>query len=85
MMLSPIITILLYAIQFYTYALLIFVLMSWVPRLYSTWFGRELGKLIRPYLNLFSFIKPLGFFDFRPLAALIVLQLIETGLTMLVS
>ncbi|MCO0832207.1 YggT family protein [Fructobacillus sp. W13] len=77
------ITILLYVIEFYSYALLAFVLMSWVPRLYNTWFGRELGKLIRPYLNLFSFIKPLGLFDFRPLAAFLVLELISMGLMQL--
>ncbi|WP_238479260.1 YggT family protein [Fructobacillus papyrifericola] len=66
-----------YAIQLYSFALVIYILMSWLPGLYHTWFGRELGKIIEPYLGLFSFIKPLGFLDLRPLIALLVLQGIE--------
>lgn len=63
-----------YAIQIYSYALLIYILMSWVPGLYHTWFGRELGKIIEPYLAIFSFVKPFGIFDFRPLVAWFGLQ-----------
>ncbi|MBS9334508.1 YggT family protein [Fructobacillus sp. M1-13] len=74
MIASALIVILAYAIQIYSYALVIYILMSWIPRLYHTWFGRELGKIILPYLKLFSFIKPLGFLDLRPLVALLVLE-----------
>ncbi|SFB95196.1 YggT family protein [Fructobacillus durionis] len=83
MILSMIFIILSYVIQIYSYALVIYILMSWLPGLYHTWFGRELGKIIEPYLALFSFIKPLGILDLRPLVAFFGLEALSFALAYL--
>ncbi|CAK8054198.1 YggT family protein [Eupransor demetentiae] len=75
-MISGLITILIYALQLYSLALIVYVLMSWLPGAYQSWLGRELGKICIPYLRLFSFIPPLGMLDFSPIVAFFVLRLI---------
>ncbi|GAP00096.1 YggT family protein [Fructobacillus ficulneus] len=71
-------------LKIYSYALIVYVLMSWFPGSYNTWFGRELGKIIRPYLSLFSFIKPIGVLDLSPLVAVLVLEFAQYALAWLV-
>ncbi|MDM5146329.1 hypothetical protein ICE98_03466 [Lactococcus lactis] len=62
----------------YSIILVIYALMSWIPTLYGTWFGRIIVKVSRPYLSLFENL-PLQFWglDFTILVALIVLQFIQ--------
>ena len=38
----------------YSIILVIYALMSWIPTLYGTWFGRIIVKVSRPYLSLFE-------------------------------
>ena len=69
-------------INAYSIVILIYVLMSWIPNAESGVIGqvyRALGALCDPYLNLFRrFIPPIGgMVDVSPIAALIVLQLLE--------
>ncbi|HAM14511.1 MAG TPA: YggT family protein [Eggerthellaceae bacterium] len=69
-------------INAYSIVILIYVLMSWFPNVESGVIGqvyRALGVLCDPYLDLFRrFIPPIGgMVDVSPIAALIVLQLVE--------
>ncbi|MCA2389521.1 YggT family protein [Lactococcus lactis] len=62
----------------YSVILIIYALMSWVPTLYGTWFGRIIVKVSRPYLSLFENL-PLQFWglDFSIVIAFIVLKFIQ--------
>lgn len=69
------------AIQIYSIALVIYILMSWVPSTRETSFGRLLGRIAEPYLGFFrKFIPPFGMIDFSPIVALLALQLIGRGI-----
>ncbi|WP_419883769.1 YggT family protein [Peribacillus sp. B-H-3] len=73
-----------YAFEFYSMALVIFILMSWFPRAYETWVGRFLSKICEPYLEPFKrFIPPIGMIDISPIVALLVLQFARGGLLQL--
>lgn len=76
-----ILNILLLALQFYSFALIIYIFMSWFPGARESSFGVMLAKICEPYLDIFRrFIPPLGMIDFSPIVAIIVLQLARTGL-----
>lgn len=68
--------------QIYFYMILIYILMSWVPNVRSSFIGELLGKLVEPYLAPFRrFIPPImGMIDISPIVALFVLQLAMKGL-----
>ena len=73
-------TIVNYLFQFYSIALIIYILMSWIPSAYDSKFGRILPKICDPYLDFFRrFIPPIGMIDISPIIALIVLNLIQAG------
>ncbi len=72
---------LLKVIQFYSYALIIYILMSWFPGARESSIGQILGKVCEPYLEVFrKFIPPLGMFDFSPIVAILTLQFATYGL-----
>lgn len=48
-----IIFILLRAIELYSYILLAYVILTWIPSLYDTAFGKLIVSLVRPVLNPF--------------------------------
>lgn len=62
----------------YSIILVIYALMSWIPTLYGTWFGRIIVKVSRPYLSLFENL-PLQFWglDFSIVIAFIILKFIQ--------
>ncbi|MDG4989207.1 YggT family protein [Lactococcus lactis] len=62
----------------YSIILVIYAIMSWIPTLYGTWFGRIIVKVSRPYLSLFENL-PLQFWglDFSIVIAFIVLKFIQ--------
>lgn len=68
--------------QIYTYMLIIYILLSWLPSARESSFGRLLGKLVEPYLAPFRrFIPPIGgVLDISPIVALFVLNLAFSGL-----
>lgn len=73
-------------LRLYSFAILIYVLMSWLPGARETKFGEILEAICEPYLEFFRrFIPPLGFIDISPIIALIVLQLANRGLFVLFS
>ena len=67
-------------IQIYSWAIIIYLFMSWVPATRETGIGRFLGQIVEPYLSFFrKFIPPLGMIDFSPIVALLVLQILIRG------
>ncbi|WP_077309731.1 YggT family protein [Terribacillus halophilus] len=70
------------AFTVYSFALIIYILMSWFPGARQSAFGEMLGRICEPYLDVFRrFIPPLGMIDLSPLIALIVLNLARSGVT----
>lgn len=67
---------------FYTWLIIIYVLMSWIPAGGGAIgdIRRVLGTLVEPYLGLFRrIIPPIGMIDISPIAAILVLQVL-TGM-----
>jgi YggT family protein len=80
--LSPL-AILLRVIDFYEILIIVYVLMSWL-RPGAGLLGeiyRALGTITEPWLGLFRrIIPPIGMIDITPIIAIVVLNLIGTGL-----
>ncbi|MEH2290490.1 YggT family protein [Nostoc sp.] len=78
---SLLITTLITFVTFYSYLLIIRVLLTWFPTI--NWYNQPfaaLSQITDPYLNLFrSIIPPLGGIDFSPFLAFLALNLV-TGL-----
>lgn len=70
----------------YTWLIIIYTLLSWIPNAYNTKFAAFLNKIVGPYLNIFDrFIPPIMGISFSPIVAIIVLQFVEKGLLMFVG
>ncbi|MBD3106806.1 YggT family protein [Bacillus sp. AGMB 02131] len=77
---SLVFVILVQAIRIYSYALIIYILMSWFPGARESSIGQILGKICEPYLEVFrKFIPPLGMFDFSPIVGILALQFATYG------
>lgn len=69
-------------IQIYSWALIIYILMSWFPNARDTAIGRILVSICEPYLEPFRrIIPPLGMIDISPIVAIMVLRFATSGLT----
>ncbi|WP_082472271.1 YggT family protein [Paenibacillus bovis] len=79
---GTLLTVLYYLYQIYTYMLIIYILLSWLPSARESSFGQLLGRLVEPYLAPFRrFIPPIGgVLDISPIVALFVLNLAFSGL-----
>lgn len=74
-------TIIFRLIEIYSWALIIYILMSWFPSARETAIGQFLGRICEPYLEPFRrFIPPIGMIDISPLAAFFVLRLATMGI-----
>ncbi len=73
--------------EVYWWLIIIYVLMSWVPNVRSSFIGEMIGKLVEPYLAIFRrFIPPLGgMIDISPIVALFVLRFVNMGLITVVT
>lgn len=71
----------------YNFALIIYILMSWVPGSRESSFGIFLANICEPYLEPFrKIIPPLGMIDISPIVAIFVLQFARySGLPVLKS
>lgn len=70
------------AIYIYSFILIIYILMSWVPSMRENAFGRFIGTLAEPYLSFFRrFIPPLGMIDLSPIIAIFALRFISAGVS----
>ncbi|BDI19547.1 MULTISPECIES: YggT family protein [Nostoc] len=76
---SLLITTLITFVSFYSYLLIIRVLLTWFPTI--NWYNQPfaaLAQITDPYLNLFrSIIPPLGGMDFSPILAFLALNLVS--------
>ncbi|OZU90397.1 hypothetical protein CIL03_04415 [Virgibacillus indicus] len=69
------------ALTIYSYALIVYIFMSWFPGARESSFGVFLAKICEPYLEQFrKFIPPLGMIDFSPIVGIFVLYLARMGL-----
>ncbi|GLO65918.1 MULTISPECIES: YggT family protein [Oceanobacillus] len=68
-------------ITIYSFALFVYIMMSWFPGARESSFGELLTKICEPYLEIFrKFIPPLGMIDLSPIVAIIVLNLARAGI-----
>ena len=68
------------ALSIYSWALIIYILMSWFPGARESGVGEFLGKITEPYLEPFrKIIPPIGMLDISPIVAIIALQLASNG------
>ncbi len=75
-----VLTLFVYLIEFYSIALIIYILMSWFPNARGSFIGQILAKICEPYLEQFrKIIPPLGMIDISPIVALLVLNLAKSG------
>ncbi|HDR4723133.1 YggT family protein [Bacillus cereus group sp. Sample62] len=78
---ETVLRLLVYAIEIYSWALIIYILLSWFPGAKESTFGDILARICEPYLDPFRrFIPPLGMIDISPLVAIFTLKLATNGL-----
>ncbi|MFD2443444.1 YggT family protein [Bacillus sp. CGMCC 1.16607] len=69
-------------IYYYSWALIIYILLSWFPGVRDSSFGHFLARICEPYLEPFRrFVPPIGMIDISPIVAILVLRLATTGLS----
>ncbi|MGM0756713.1 YggT family protein [Bacillus pumilus] len=71
------------ALTIYSFAIIIYIFMSWVPSARETTVGRFLTSICEPYLEPFrKMIPPIGMIDISPIVALLVIRFASSyGLT----
>jgi YggT family protein len=68
-------------IQMYSWALIIYILLSWFPNARESSFGQFLARICEPYLEPFRrFVPAIGMIDISPIVAILVLRLATAGL-----
>lgn len=73
-------------ITYYSYALIIYILMSWFPNARETAIGQFLARICEPYLEPFRrIIPPIGMIDISPIVAILVLNFATSGLAQIFS
>ncbi|MFE8698997.1 YggT family protein [Cytobacillus sp. FJAT-54145] len=71
-------------IEYYSWALIIYILLSWFPNAKESAIGQFLARICEPYLEPFrKFIPPLGMIDISPIVAILVLRFATSGLVQL--
>lgn len=66
-----------YAVTFYYFSIIGYILSSWIPPLRDSKIGEFLGRIVEPYLSIFRrFIPPLGMIDISPIFAILVFNFI---------
>ncbi|MEH7093161.1 YggT family protein [Neobacillus vireti] len=74
-------TLLIKLINLYSWALIIYILMSWFPNARASWIGQFLARICEPYLEPFrKIIPPIGMMDISPIVAFLVLNFATSGL-----
>ena len=71
----------------YTFMIIGYVLMSWLPNLRESFIGELLGKFVEPYLSVFRRIIPPigGVLDLSPILAVFALQFVAAGLVAVIG
>ncbi|CAM4258591.1 YggT family protein [Paenibacillus tarimensis] len=68
--------------EIYSFIIIAYILLSWLPNARESFIGEFLGKLVEPYLAPFRRIIPPigGMLDISPIIALFALRFIAAGL-----
>lgn len=67
-------------INIYSWIVIIYILMSWIPNARESGFGLALGRIVEPFLEPFrKIIPPIGMLDISPIVAIIALRFAEYG------
>jgi len=75
---AKLVSLLLQAIEIYSYLLIIWVIGSWFPQLHGSKFYRWIESVVYPYTRIFrGLIPPIGGFDFSVILAFFVLELFK--------
>lgn len=75
MIIAQLIGLVAFALRLYSFALIIYIFMSWFPGARESAFGQFLARICEPFLEPFRrFIPPLGMIDLSPLVAILVLN-----------
>jgi YggT family protein len=78
---ESLLSVLVWLIEIYSYALIVYILMSWFPNARDTKFGQILANICEPYLEPFRrIIPPIGILDISPIVAILVLNFATRGL-----
>ncbi|HLR59920.1 MAG TPA: YggT family protein [Pseudogracilibacillus sp.] len=73
-------------VMLYSFALIIYIFMSWFPGARESAFGEMLGAITEPYLNIFrQLIPPIGGLDITPIIAILALRFASSGLIYLLA
>ncbi|OXM15702.1 YggT family protein [Paenibacillus herberti] len=66
----------------YSFLIIGYILLSWLPNARESFIGEFLGKIVEPYLSIFRrFIPPIGgMLDISPIVALFALRFVAAGL-----
>ena len=73
-----------YLFNFYEYSMLAYILTSWFPQIKNNFIVEFLEAICEPYLKIFrKIIPPFGMLDISPIAALVVLSVIENLIIMI--
>lgn len=76
-----VLSVILTLIRYYSWALVIYILLSWFPNARESTFGQFLARICEPYLEPFRrVIPPIGMIDISPIVAFIVLRFASDGL-----
>lgn len=76
-MVNTIMTVLGNVVGIYYWAILLYIISSWIPALSQSSFGEMLKKIVEPYLSIFRrFIPPLGMIDLSPIIAIIAYRIL---------
>jgi len=68
-------------IEIYSYALIVYILMSWFPNARESRIGQLLASICEPYLEPFRrIIPPIGMIDVSPIVAIFLLNFATRGL-----
>ena len=73
--------------RIYSYVIIAYVLMSWIPNARGSFIGEMIGKIVEPYLSPFRRIIPPigGMIDISPIVALIALNFVAEGIVAVLS
>ncbi|MGO4549083.1 YggT family protein [Paenibacillus sp. 2TAB23] len=71
----------------YSFMIIGYVLLSWLPNARESFIGVYLAKLVEPYLGIFRrFIPPIGgMLDLSPIIALFALRFVAMGLVAVIE
>lgn len=73
-------------IDAYILVIIVWCLLTWFPGAMQSRLGELINRIVQPYMRFFDeHIPPLGGISFAPVVAVIVLYLVQYGITMLTS